>query len=64
MRVTVKPVVVDVFRTVPKSLEKSLEESEMRIGIETLQIAALLRSARILKRVMETWGDLLSLTLQ
>ena len=29
---------------------------------ETIQTTALLRSARILGRVLETWGNLLSLT--
>ena len=32
--------------------------------METTQTTALLRSARILRRVLETWGDLLSLKLQ
>ena len=31
---------------------------------ETIQTKTLLRSARILRRVLETWGDLLSLELQ
>ena len=34
---------------------------EIRWGVETIQITPLLRSARILRRVLETWGDLLSL---
>ena len=32
--------------------------------VETIQTTALLRTARILRRIMETWGDLLSLKLQ
>ena len=32
--------------------------------VETIQTIALLRKARILRRVLETWGDLLSLKLQ
>ena len=35
-----------------------------RKKVETIQTTALLRSARILRRVLETWGDLLSLKLQ
>ena len=34
------------------------------IIIETIQTTTLLRTARILRRVLETWGDLLSLQLQ
>ena len=36
-----------------------LEELEIRGRIETIQITALLRSARILRSVLETLGDLL-----
>ena len=38
----------------------------MEVGrrVETIQTTALLRTARILRRVLETWGDLLSLRLQ
>ena len=43
------------------SIVKELEELE--IGRET-EITALLRSAKILRKVLETWGDLLSLRLQ
>ena len=32
--------------------------------VETTQTTGLLRKARILRRVLETWGDLLSLKLQ
>ena len=32
--------------------------------VETIQTTALLRTAKILRRVLETWGDLLSLKLQ
>ena len=45
---------------VPKGLVKRLEELEIRGRIETMEITALLRSPRIL----ETWGELLSLSLQ
>ena len=52
---------VDVLGTVPKGLEKNLEELEMRVRIENIQIPVLLRSARILRRVQETRGGLLLL---
>ena len=51
IRVNVLPIVVDALRTVPKSLVKGREELEIRGRIET---TALLKSARILRRVMET----------
>ena len=37
---------------------------EIREKVEAIQTRALLRSARILWRVLETWGDLPSLNLQ
>ena len=40
---------------------KELEKLEITGRVETIQITALLRSARILRRVMETWEELLSL---
>ena len=42
------------------------ENNNNNIGgrVETIQTTALLRTARILRRVLETWGDLLSLKLQ
>ena len=54
MKVMVIPIVVGALGTVPKGLEKMLEELEIRGRIETIQITALLRSARILRRVLET----------
>ena len=44
-------------------LIKGLEDLEIKWRVETTQSTALLRSARILRRVLETWGDLLSLRL-
>ena len=48
-------VLVGALRTVLKILEKRLKELVIRGRIETIQIRALLRSARILRRVLETW---------
>ena len=62
MKVTVILIVVGALWMIPKGLEKSLEEVEIRARIETIPTTALLKSARILRKVMENWGDLLSLT--
>ena len=53
MKVTVIPVVVSAFGTLPKRLEKILEELEIKGRIKTIRITVLLRSARILRRVLE-----------
>ena len=63
MKVTVIPIVIGALGTVIKELVPGLENLEVRGRVDTIQTRAL-RSARILKRVMETWGDLLSLKLQ
>ena len=63
MKVTVLPVVVSLLVTFPKRFVKKMEELEIRGRIETIQIAALLRSAIILRRVQKTRGNLLLLKL-
>ena len=50
-----------VLGTIPKGLVERLEELVIRGRVETIQTTALLRSARIMRRVLETWGGLLSL---
>ena len=62
--VPVIPIAVGALRTVPKGLERGLEELEIRGRIETIQTTTLLRLARILGRVQETWGDFPSFRLQ
>ena len=52
------------FGTVTKGLLKGLEDLEVGGRVETIQTTALLRTARILRRVLETWEDLLSLKFQ
>ena len=42
--------------TVTKSVVLGLEDLEIT-DVETIQPTALLRSARILRRVLEAWGD-------
>ena len=64
MKVIIIPLVIGAFCTVTKGLLKGLEDLEVGGRVETIQITALLRTARILRRVLETWGDLLSLNLQ
>ena len=64
MKVTIIPLVIGVFETVTKGLLKGLEDLEVGGRVETIQTTTILRTARILRRVLETWGDLLSLRLQ
>ena len=64
MKVTVIPIVIGVLSIVTKGLVKVLKDLEIRGQVETIQTTALLRSAKILRRILETWGDLLSLKLQ
>ena len=54
MQVTIIPMVIRVFGTVTKGLLKGLENFEVGGQMETTQTTALLRTARILKRVLET----------
>ena len=64
MQETIIPIVIGAFGTVTKGLLKGQEDLEVGGRVETIQMTALLRTARILRRVLETWGDLLSLRLQ
>ena len=63
MNVTIVPIVIDAFGTVTKGLFKGLENLEVGGRVETIQTTALLKTANLLRRVLETWGDLLSLKL-
>ena len=64
MKVTILPIVIGALGTLTKGILKGLEDLEIGGWVETIQTTALLRTARILRRVLETWGDLLSLKLQ
>ena len=64
MKVTIVPIVIGALGTVTKGLLKGLEDLEIGGQVETIQMIALLWPVRILRRVLETWGDLLSLKLQ
>ena len=54
MKVTIVPIVVGAFGTIPKGLLKGLEDLEVGGRVETIQMTALLRMARILRRILET----------
>ena len=64
MKVTIVSIVIGAFGIITKGLLKGQEDLEIGGRVETIQITALLRTDRILRRVPETWGDLLSLKLQ
>ena len=53
MRMTIVPIVIDAFSTVSKGLLKSLDDMDVGGRVETIQMTALLRTARILRRVLE-----------
>ena len=46
------PIVIGALGTTPKGLVKGLEDLEIRGQVETTQTTTLLRSARILRRVL------------
>ena len=54
MQVTIIPIVIGAFGTVTKRLLKGFEDLEVAGRVETIQMTALLRTARILRRVLET----------
>ena len=54
MKVTVLPIVIGALYTVTKGLLKGWEDLEIRWLMETIQTIRLLRTARIVKRVLET----------
>ena len=61
-KVTVIQIVIGALGTVTKRLVKGLEDLEITGRVETIQTTPLLRSTRLLRRVLETRGDLLSLS--
>ena len=54
MKVTIVPIVIGALGTITKGLLKGLEDLEVGGRVETIQKTALLRTARILRRVLET----------
>ena len=57
MKVTIVPIVIGAFGTITKGLLKGLEDLEVGGWVETIQMTALLRTARILRRILETWEE-------
>ena len=64
IKVTVILIVIGALGTVIKELVHGRENLEIRGQVETIQTTALLRSARILRRVLNTRGNLLLPRLQ
>ena len=64
MKVVIVPIVIGALGTITEGLLKGLEDLEVGGRVETIQTTTLLRTARILRRVLETGGDLLSFRLQ
>ena len=54
---TVIPIVICELGTISKRLVNGLEDLQIRGQVETIQTTALLTSARITRRVLNTWGD-------
>ena len=54
MKVTVILIAIGAIGTVTKGLVKGLEDLEIKGRVMTIQTTALLRSARILRRVLKT----------
>ena len=54
MRVTVIRIIIGVLGTISKGLVKGMEDVEIRGQVEVIQTTALLRTARILRRVQKT----------
>ncbi len=54
MKVTFIPIVIDALGTVTEGFIQRLEDLEIGGRVETIETTALLRSARILRRVLET----------
>ena len=52
MKMTIIPIEIGAFGTVTKGLLKGLEDLEVEGRVKTIQTTALLRTARILRRVV------------
>ena len=53
MKVTIVPIVIGALGTITKGLLKGLEDLEVGARVETIQTTSLLRTARILRPVLE-----------
>ena len=54
VKVTVIPIVISALGTITKGLIEGLEDLEIKRRVGTIQTITLLRSARILRRFLET----------
>ena len=54
MKATIVPIVIGAFGTIAKELLKGLDYLEVGGRVEIIQMTALLRTARIMRRVLET----------
>ena len=54
MNITIIPIVIGAYGTVNKGFLNGLDDLEVGGRVETIQTTALLRTARILRRVLET----------
>ena len=54
MKVTIIPIAISAFGTVTKGLLNGLKDLEVGGRVETIQTTALLITARILRKVLET----------
>ena len=54
MKVSIDPIVIGAFGTMTERLLKGLEDLEVGERLGTIQTTALLKTARILRRVLET----------
>ena len=54
MKVTIIPIEIGALATVSKGLVQGLEDLEIKGRVGAVQTTTLLRSARILRRVLET----------
>ena len=57
-------IVTGTIGTVSKELVRWQEELEIKGRVETTKTIVFMRSAKILRKVLETWEDMLSLRLQ
>ena len=64
MKVKVILIMVGALGKIPKELVKKLEDLKIRRQMETIQSKAFLKSVRIERRALGTWGYFLSLIFQ
>ena len=60
MKTVVIPIVIGTLGIVPKDLNRRLENIGIETKIDELQKSVILNTARILRKVLDVWGDLLS----